>query len=269
MDLFQVRSMLDLAVKPIQCKLHFAVNNGEDEPLDVYRDGRFDEWQRWQSRRNFKRPYVISLIAMQSSRQWLFAGVHQSLGYEERGGQYYYNLARLPQFNELDGRLVITFEKDSRPCYRNAETLAERLDLAEIRSEKLGIMRFPGFANVRLQKHELEIIVRHQEESWRAALSAVAGVYVIADTRTGRLYVGSATGSEGLWDRWCQYANNGHGQNEDLKAVLDREGSEYANNFQFGILEIAGSQASRDEIRDRESHWKELLLSRDFGYNLN
>jgi len=53
------------------------------------------------------------------------------------------------------------------------------------------IAEFPGFKAVDLAKSELEVIVRQNLESWRIALSSVAGVYLISDTMSGKLYVGS------------------------------------------------------------------------------
>jgi hypothetical protein len=111
--------------------------------------------------------------------------------------------------------------------------------------------------------------VRQQLESWRAALSAVAGVYVIADRLTGKLCVGSATAGEGIWSRWCAYAATGHGGNRELKQLLQVEGDAYADNFQFGALEIADTHASQEDVLAREAHWKVLLLSCTHGYNSN
>jgi hypothetical protein len=55
---------------------------------------------------------------------------------------------------------------------------------------------------------------------WRSRLSAVAGVYLILAETTGRLYLGSATGAEGIWGRWRKYAATGHGGNALLKELL-------------------------------------------------
>ena len=39
-------------------KVHLAVWNGEEDPVDVFLAGDFEEWQSWQSRRNFQRKYI-------------------------------------------------------------------------------------------------------------------------------------------------------------------------------------------------------------------
>src|SRR4029077_10758394 len=121
-----------------------------------------------------------------------------------------------------------------------------------------------------LTKQHLGIVVTQEIESWRSALANVAGIYVIGDRSTGKLYVGSATGGEGIWSRWCAYSATGHGGNSELKDLLKREGDAYAENFQFGVLEIVDTHASTDDVLRRESHWKNLLLTRvPHGYNAN
>jgi hypothetical protein len=56
----------------------------------------------------------------------------------------------------------------------------------------------------------------------------------------------------------------------ELKQILDAEGGrERANHFRFSILEIADIHATSQEILSRESHWKEVLLTREHGLNAN
>ena len=71
----------------------------------------------------------------------------------------------------------------------------------------------------------------------------------------------------GIWNRWRAYSETGHGGNRDLRRLLKEEGAEHAQNFQFGILEVAGTHG--DDLLARESYWKEMLLSREFGLNAN
>jgi hypothetical protein len=56
----------------------------------------------------------------------------------------------------------------------------------------------------------------------------------------------------------------------ELIELLTKEGTPYADHFQFGVLEIADTHASVDEILRREAHWKDLLRARvPHGYNAN
>ena len=74
---------------------------------------------------------------------------------------------------------------------------------------------FHDYLQFTLTHHELVHLVEHQEahKEWRARLSAVAGVYLILATTTGKQYIGSAYGAEGIWGRWLAYARTGHGGN--------------------------------------------------------
>ena len=171
--------------------------------------------------------------------------------------------------NEFEGRLIVHYERAGRQSYRNAEMLDDALTISEYRPEKMDIGEFPGYLNTTLTKQHLDIVVKQEIASWKGALSNVAGVYVVADRETGKLYVGSATGDEGIWGRWRAYSATGHGENQELQQLLDNKGEDYAENFQFGILEIAGTDASDDDVLKRESRWKELLLTREHGYNAN
>jgi hypothetical protein len=111
------------------------------------------------------------------------------------------------------------------------------------------------------------LLAKQRPAAWLTALRSVGGVYLISDTSNGKLYVGSAYGDGGIWDRWEDYAKNGHGGNKDLVELLQTEGKEHASKFQFSILEICDLLSTKDEVIARENHWMNVLLTRDFGYN--
>jgi hypothetical protein len=271
MHLFDLLKITSAGLEPEHCKLHLATWNGKENPIDVFLAGNFDEWQRWQSKRNFEREYVIALIALPTSNQWLFAGLYQSQGAEwkEQYNLHYYKLSPDVSCTEFEGRLVVAFARAGRQSYLNAENWASGITVAELKAEKLSIAEFPGYRNINLSKGELESIVRQSLESWRTALSNVAGIYVISDTESGKLYVGSATGEGGLWQRWSQYAATGHGGNKELQVLLRETGAKTAENFRFAVLEIADIHSSEKEVLRRESHWKEVLLTKQHGFNAN
>ncbi len=272
MLLFQFVQLLDDQVSPEDCKIHLAVSNGKENPLDVYLAGEFDHWQEWQTKKNFNRKFVVSLISMPEKNRWLFAGVHDSLGCKprkEKSTCFRYNLRRRETTNSLCGRLIIDFQRPGRNSYLLAKNWIDQLHVSEIRPQRLQVAEFPGYTQTILTKKELDIIVKQQVPSWKSALSSISGVYVIADRRTGKLYIGSATGEHGIWGRWCQYAKTGHGNNKELRALLKEKGNGYASNFQYGILETADSRASEHDIITRETHWKDLLLAKPHGYNAN
>lgn len=294
MKLFQILNLEMPSLKPEDCKIHLASWNGRDEPLEIFLAGDFPAWQNWQGNKNFERSFIVSLIKMEAPNKWLFGGVFSSHGckpatvqmdrpWNKRTGYdpteetkntkdvFHYETKELNEFQALAGRLIIEFPREARLPYRKAETVAEKLEVSEIKPKRLEVGDFPGYSKVRLSKLKLDTVVQRGIESWKSALSSVAGIYLITDSKNGRHYVGSAYGVGGIWTRWVEYSETGHGNNKNLKVLLQREGTEYCNNFQFSILETANVNSSDDEIIDRETHWKNTLCSHESygGYNGN
>ncbi|HGS5978570.1 TPA: GIY-YIG nuclease family protein [Klebsiella quasipneumoniae subsp. quasipneumoniae] len=104
---------------------------------------------------------------------------------------------------------------------------------------------------------------------WRTALSIVKGIYVLTDRDGGKLYVGKADGIEGIWGRWEYYFGSGHGDNVGLKEAFGTDDENRLQNITFSLLEIMDFNAEKGEIDRRETHWKQILLSREFGHNRN
>lgn len=271
MRIFDLIALLDPEIVPERSKVHLATWNGRENPLDVYLAGNFEEWQRWQTRRNFEREFVVSLIALPGANRWLFAGAYTSLGCGQPldTGDFYYTLEPRSACSELRGRLIASFARTGRQPYLYAENISDRMLLSEVLPKPLSIAEFPGYKAVDLSKQELDLVVRNNLESWRAALSSVAGVYLISDTASGKLYVGSATGDGGIWQRWAQYSETGHGGNIELRRLMHADGMSRASTFRFSILEIADTHTSAEEVIRREAHWKTILMTRKHGLNAN
>jgi hypothetical protein len=268
MKLFDFLRAQDPTVTLKSSKVHLASWNGHEDPLDVYYRGGFDEWQRWQNQLNFRREHVVTLIQLPEVNRWLFVGVYATRGVAKKtDGSFYYDLEPLPAYSEYTGRLFVTFAR-TRAAYLLAENCSDRMAVYAIAAEPVKLDAFPGFKTVNISFDDLDYLVRSGTTSWRTALGSVAGVYLISDTKTGKLYVGSATGDGGIWDRWCQYVD-GHGNNVRLKELVGNEGRERAKDYRFSVLEIADTHASSDEVLKRESHWKEVLLTRIHGWNAN
>lgn len=241
----------------------------------------FTEWQECQTNKNFGRKYVISLAYMDRDK-WMFAGVYKVLSVPpkqiERGGwtgwKYETRLADVQK--DLIGRAVIYFHRNFRHSYLNLEMMPSDggmpprdMNLASLLENKVSVRDFPGFDKVELDYELLRTIVKEGISSWKTALSNVKGVYLITDAHTGRQYVGSAYGEECIWQRWAAYAESGHGGNVELKRLLSERGKEYAENFRFSILEVCNMNLGNDYIIERETHWKNILMSRRFGLNDN
>lgn len=106
-------------------------------------------------------------------------------------------------------------------------------------------------------------------QAWKHALG-VKGIYLITDMKTGKKYVGKASGQEGIWQRWSDYIYSGHGGDVELNSLLRANGGiDYAReNFKFTLLEIVESSLEED-LDERESYWKRVLTTRMPAVGLN
>ena len=253
-------------------KIHCATDNKRSDwrPLEAYFAGNFEVGQSQQSQKNFECDTILSLINLSYSRRWLYVGVYRVDGVREaEESGFIYDLTRLPGLEHLDGRTIINFEKTFRNSYPWGRNYEDNLIVNSIREEPLSIADFPGFNEIRLSFDLLQAIIRQDNPSWRSALANIAGVYVISDGKTGSQYVGSAYGGIGIWQRWSEYANTGHGGNKELKQLLRDNGKDYAKSFQFALVEVCDINAGIDFILSRERHWKDVLMTREFGLNSN
>ena len=249
-------------------KIHLATGR-EYPPLDAFLEGKFKEWQEEQSNKNFECESVLSLINIERDL-WLFAGIYTVLGVGKgTRAPYRYSTKLLPNQDDLVGRIIVRYKRGGQASYIWGYKYGKDLEVVEIKSMRISIGDFPGYNKVILSYRQLKIVMTQQEPSWKSALSNIKGIYLISDKFSGKLYVGSATGEDGLWQRWESYAKTGHGGNAELKSLIYDNGIDYADNFQYTVLEIADFHSTDEFIIERERHWKDILLSRQFGHNSN
>lgn len=252
-------------------KIHCATG-AHNPPLIAYFDGKFQLWQEYQNRRNFQCDQVLSLIHLRGDK-WLFVGMWTVLGVIPRtdaGKSWFeYTTAEVLGLEHLAGRVIVSFSRTFRASYLQGEKYADQLLVSQILEQRMTLGDFPGYSSAVITYEELRHVVERDLVSWRSALKSVAGVYLIADKSSGKHYVGSAYGTEGIWGRWRIYALFPHGNNVELRELLLAQGDAHAKHFQFSILEICDPLATQDEVLKREGHWKTALLSRQFGYNSN
>ncbi len=228
-------------------------------------DGRFEQYQRIQTKERFKDATHVASFVGTHNNDTLFVGLYSvdSKGIapsglpnpvtgEDAGGKHMYEMTKSSLLAQYEGRLCVDWGKNFITWLQNAKD--QDKPITEIRRE-IGEPPFPGFmAFPPTILGELERL----PYSWKAALRMVKGVYILVCQKTGKHYVGSASGVGGFWERWEQYAKTGHGGNEGMK--LDPH-----TQYLASILEVAASSALPDEILQLEGRWKEKLGSRDFG----
>jgi hypothetical protein len=252
-------------------KLHFAVWNGDDQPLDVFVES-WDDWVGWNTYRgtrdDFNRKYIFSLIRFYlQPEKWLFGGIFEVA---ERPADSYVLKLDEPSKKWI-GRLLVDYPGpgvQGRAFY--LEKHFSRLKVSQVLEKRYVGEAFCGYENIDHSFSLLEPIFRWSRHDWKAALENVKGVYLIVDKSNGKAYVGSAYGEAGIWSRWACYIGTGHGWNDELTKLINTHGIGYAReNFKFSILEYRSMKTDDEVIKSREQFWKGVLLSGKFGYNKN
>lgn len=179
----------------------------------------------------------------------------------------FWNMTKTDILYDLENRLVIEWGKGTINWCQNGTTEKEVLYILPAVSE----IQFVSYDKVLLPYDKLRTIVfnnKHYRE-WEDRLSAVAGIYLITDTKTGRHYVGSASGEQGgIWGRWSNYARTKHGGNKRLVELITAD-SDYCSNFLFSILEVFPIKRNKHEILEYEQLYKKKLHTIQFGLNDN
>jgi len=278
-------------------KVHFAKYNSKTQiqPLDDWvNDPQI--WQSWQEYKPpnsqtsvFNRQFIFSLMRFYHETDiWLFGGVFEVL--EDLGNRYKVELTK--QGKNFIGRLKLHSSYRSRPSRVNFENhygffrqlplldlkLSEEscgksnhngiLKVQEILREPYSGRLFPGYENIDLSFAELETLIRNNRPDWQAALANVKGVYLISDSYTGKQYVGATYGDMGIWQRWNNYVDTGHGGNVELRKLVKKHGIDYCRKyFQFALLEHRQAHTSVNVIHEREKWWKNILFTRNRGLN--
>jgi len=253
-------------------KVHCAMKNElGTQPLDVFARNR-EEWHGWNSYKGkkdeFNRQYIFSLMNFYHEQNiWLFGGIYEVIGIENDS----YKIKLTDDAAEYVGRLKIRFELTGRNARRLLEGCYSDFIVTEVLKESYSGQSFSGYESIDLSFEQLEIIIKNERPDWRGALQNIKGVYLITDKLLGKRYVGSAYGEVGIWARWQCYIDNGHGHNAELKELIKEKKMDYAKqNFKFTLLEYRPMKVQDQVIIDRETFWKEALLSRgDWGYNKN
>jgi hypothetical protein len=246
-------------------------------PYSLWRDDRtgFERYQSYQlggdRRAYFAAPYWASFV-MPPGGGTMFVGLYSAslIGAVAPGSidplsgnpmddrHEVYDVAYLSALAEYAGRLFVHWGDSSsanRAWVQKADHQNKRLiELRRAFEEE----EFPGFTSLVRPLSEIDTM----PAGWKQVLKANRGVYLLVCPKTREHYVGSAYGQEGFLGRWRNYVSDGHGGNVALR---NRSPSDYV----VSILEVAGSNATNEDIIALENAWKAKLLSRDMGLNRN
>ena len=183
------------------------------------------------------------------------------------GKSMVYELVKTDLLSDMKDRLVIDWGKGTINWCQNGTTEKEVQEIRPVVSE----ISFISYDKVLLSYETLHKIVYKKAayKEWEEKLSAVAGIYLITDTKTGKHYIGSASGEKGgILGRWSEYARTKHGGNKRLKELIAAD-PDYCNNFQYSILEVFPIKRDKHEVLEYEQLYKKKLCSIQFGLNDN
>ena len=260
-------------------RVKFNVRSPDDEdPIEVYKDDPESintSWLLWHGgRRYYPHPGIVAICLVRlntGSDLWLLTTIKKITKLLNVSDDTGYEGEELEKFKSLYGRLVLRYHKSDRSVVKKYSTVADKLIVHELLPDIFDGDDFPGYDKVRLTHKQLNRIVRNQKRDWVAALENQKAVYLITDTASGKLYVGSATSENGmLLARWSDYIDSGHGGNDGLRELIKKKGLSYASqHFVYSILENYNARVDDQIIMSRESWWKDTLQTRQFGYNRN
>ena len=177
---------------------------------------------------------------------------------------------RVPlKLDEYAGRMI--FYRETGFSFYNSAATGKDFIVDEIwgKGANRSVAPFVTYDEVELSFDDLQETINGHYPDYYKALSCVKGIYMIIDGNTGKLYVGSAYGSDGIWGRWNSYATTFHGGNEELVRLYEEHGEGYFHKFKYLILQVLPMKMADREVIDRENAFKKRFLTREFGLNNN
>jgi hypothetical protein len=240
-------------------------------PIELFKNGDIStmlEGQYWNYNKNksYKAGQItIGLVKIKPNDDfWLLFHIGQVTRDLNKLNGVGYEYQDLPDYQKYVGRLIIKFKNKAQTMIRNAESVFDDCYISQILSDTFDNDLFPGYEKVNISWDEMNRVL--EKDNWKTALQNQKGVYLLTDTSNGKMYVGSAYGENMILGRWRAYVKSGNGGNVGLKQLTF---DHIKQNFKYSILDIYKSTTDDQIIINRESWWKEVLQSRQFGYNEN
>ena len=240
-----------------------------ETPFDLWRAqlSQFEIYQKCQAKPVFRYAKHIASFVVTPGLETLFVGIYANQGLIEPPSglveplsdweigeakeRYFYELEKTDHMLEFAGKLSIDWGSGALAWVQYAKNPKPVTQLSRAFAEE----PFPGLPNFLRSLSEMERL----PAAWIARLQEARGIYALSCPITRELYVGSATGEGGFYERWRQHAKAGG----DAKMLRSREPSDY----QVAILEVAGSNATKHDILQSEYLWMRKLQTNEMGLN--
>ena len=266
---------------------------------DKYDRSNFYEYQSIQPSVDFfkNRKYVLSFIADGKTHS-RFVGCFEILGsyptsnveklpsfphqdFYDKPGHIYFKMQLSEYMKNLIDRLVIDWGAGTIGYVQYSLAALQKKTVVSIYPDSKHV--FPGYNRVVWDFKTMQDYLTHadQYEEIANALKEVYAIYLVVDSQTGKYYVGSAYGKNGLFGRWLTYATtNGTGggsktDEDGNKGIVEylKENPNAYPNFQYSILEVIHKTGINEKdiqaTLDAEKVWKQKLCTLKTAWGLN
>jgi hypothetical protein len=252
-------------------KIRFNLMFNDDwNPIDIFKNadtqtmlnGQYWNYKKFKSYKEGQ--ITIGFLRLKDKNLWLLFHIGRVTRDLNQFDGVGYEYEILSDYEKYFGRLIVKFKNNSQAMVRLATSVMDECEVFQLLPDTYDNDLFPGYDKVKISWSELRRVI--EKEGWKTALQNQKGVYLITDVSSGKMYVGSAYGENMILGRWLSYIKSGHGENVELKKIP----FEYIKeNFEYSILDIFKSTTDDKSVLERESWWKNVLKTREFGYNLN
>ena len=227
-------------------------------------------WGWYGNKKNFNIGHTVFSFVKISSDEWLFISAAEILDVPVASRA---KVKIINKFQPFFGRLIMKYKKGNtyaRYVFQ-MKNLLENCLVKEILPCPYNGEQFEGYDRVHLPFRKLQDVFNGKiMPTYYEALKKVTGIYCLTDTNNGKLYIGSATGVEGVAQRWGNYLDSKHGGNKKLIALYNQKSFEYFEEFfTFTLIEYFSLSYDPEKILLREQYWKMCFNTIKNGYNDN
>ena len=242
---------------------------GDEQSMELrdiykYHRAQFEEYFKEEADAVFDdAKYVVVFLAEDGTDSRL-VGVYENKGKDPNKSKklklHYYDLVELLEFAFLKDRVIVDWGMHQQQWHQWWTNEKFVVRIGGYVDNNVPV--FDSYEDVMLNYSELKAIFDGNDEAWINSLKSVNCIYAIVDKSKGRMYIGSTYGTSGIYGRWREYAQTGHGGNAELK-------TQNPDNFQWIILEVLPLKIKSEKAIARENFYKEKFCTRKFGYNKN
>ena len=277
--------------------IRHAFNKKENADIwDRYDRRFFEEYQSIQPSGDFfkHKKYVLSFIADGKTHS-RFVGCYEIVDqypanqavkmqgfthpdFYDKAGHVYFKMVKSEYMKDLIDRLVVDWP-GAIGYVQYSKAALEKKTVVSIYPDSKHV--FPGYDRVVWDFRTMQEYVTKPDEyeEIENALKEVYAVYLVVDPATGKFYVGSASGKDGLYGRWRTYADTkgtgGAREDDGNRGILEylEENPDAYLRFQYSILEVVHKTGNNDKdraaTRESEKVWKRKLCTLNTAWGLN